>query len=311
MPAPEIEFFNDAWKKQRGYIEANAKHAKRGLVPDMKRGRTVMICGAGPSLAEDFDQTHQRVQPDEVWGCNSALSWLYKSGRRMTHGVAVAGEDGLVDDWKPFPRVTYYVASGVSPVIINLLRKKYHKVFFFHNLLGFLPRDQEIELYAKLYPAAICVQSGGFNVTNRAVAVASAMGYRKIVVVGADCCFRLSDDAMPVPGAEVSDEDADRMHWEWVERQQMYADGRSPVTAFGRTPVLEGWLAGRRVVSRPDMLLSAQSLVEMTRMLGNRLELVGDTLPNWLLRMPEEEWRESMPKVGDGGTVVNLGRKKA
>lgn len=307
---PTIEFQNDAWAKQKDYIKANAKSAKHTLVPGMLKGQTILICGAGPSLAVDFDETFQRVQPSQVWGCNSALMWLWNSQRPVTHGVAVAGEDGLLEDWKPFPPVDYLLSSGVSPVIVNLLNKKHRKVWYFHNLLGLFPKgDDEVAWYARLFKPALVVQRGGLNVTNRAIALAFGMDAEKVVVVGADCCLKLSDDPMPIPTPEMSDHDANELHWEWAARQTMYVDGRSPVEAYGRTILPEGVICGRRFVTRPDMTFSAQSLVDFQRQYGPKLELVGDTLPNWLLRFPDSQWKPFMPIQGDDGIVRNLGRQ--
>lgn len=276
----------------------------------MLSGLTVLICGAGPSLADEFDRTLGDCIPDEIWACNSALTWLHTTDREVTHAVAVAGEDGLVNDWKTFPNVVYYVGSGVSPLVIRMLAKRHRRMMFFHNLLGVFPTpEEEITWYGANYPSAIVVQSGGFNVTNRAVALAFRMSAAQVVVVGADCQVKLSADAMPVCGPEMGDSEADQAHWAWVKRQTMYVDGRDPFTAFGQTPLLEGTIAGRRFVSRPDMLLSAQSLVELKRRYGDRLELVGDTLPNWLLSLPEEDWKPYMPHTEPGGTMVNIGRK--
>jgi hypothetical protein len=305
-----IEFFNDAWKKQRGYVEANAKYAKRGCIPGDLRGQTVLVCGAGPSLASDFDAAYQLYQPTQVWGCNSALTYLHRLGKPVTHGVAVAGEDGLLDDWKPFPPVRYYVASGVSPLVIRLLAKKNRPMAFFHNLLGLCEKaTDEVNLYSRLYPPSIVIQRGGLNVTNRAVVLALEMGADHVAVTGADCCFKITDDPMPHPDPTVSDEECNRLHWDWAKRQTMYADGRDPVQAMGQSPILEGVLAGRRVVSRPDMLISAQDLVGLQRQYGSRLSLLGDTLPNHMLTMDEEEWRAFMPQMNGNAGVVNIGRQ--
>src|SRR6185503_8918349 len=105
---------------------------KRTLQGGEGNGLTVLICGAGPSLETSIDRCVEDFQPDAVWGCNSALTWLYRNEKPVSHGVAVAGEDGLLDDWKPFPPVQYYVTSRVNPMVPKALASKQRKVWYYH-----------------------------------------------------------------------------------------------------------------------------------------------------------------------------------
>lgn len=286
-------------------MRQNAKLCKVMLRQREAIGQTVVICGAGPSLAEHIDEVLDKVNPDQVWGCNSALTWLYETGRRVTHGIAVAGEDGLLDDWKSVPPVHYLLASCVWPVVTKKLLGRMRKVSFFHTYIGFEP-----DFYSRLYhfPNTFMVD-GGLNVTNRAVGVADAMGFTRIVVIGADCCLRPSADPMPVPPDTATDQEAQALNQEWCGRQTMYADGRDARTAFGHATLMEGTIAGRRFVSRADMLESAKWLVTSKRAMGKRLELVGDTLPNWLLKCDPALIEEFLPRA-EGNTMVNVGVRR-
>jgi hypothetical protein len=306
---PEIAFENAAWFHQRRYIERNARFQLPMVNGPEGQGQKVLICGSGPSLGQTFDDTYHDVKPDQVWGCNAALKWLDATGRAVTHGVAVAGEDGLVEDWKPFPNVEYLVSSGVSPIVVKLLRNRHRKVRFYHTLLGpKLGVADERAFYGRLFPTAMCVvPSGGFNVTNIAVQLAIGMQFSAIYVLGADCCLSLSPDPRPDPNdASVDNGTFQAQHTAWKAKQQMYVDGRDPVTAYGPNVILpEGIIGGRRFVSRPDMLLSAVHLVELARRYPARLRLIGDTLPNWLLQLPDEQWRPFMPSI-QGQVVRNF-----
>jgi len=285
---------NDAWQHQRRYIRANAVYAKHMVTRDYGTGQRLVICGAGPSLAQWIDPVLEKVRPHQVWGCNSALSWLYAHEKLVTHGIAVAPEDGLLEDWAGFPPVEYLVSSGVSPVVIRRLAARHRRMWFFHALLGLGTEAEELAFYRRLYPSqSLTVRGGGYNVANLAVALASGAGFRQIVLVGADCCFDLSNDPMPA--------EDDGALTDWKSRQGMYVDGRSLLAAYGdRVVPIEGIIAGRRVATRPDMLLSAAELVVLKRKLGRRLEIVGDTLPNWLLNLPESDWQHLLPTVKDG-----------
>ena len=165
----------------------------------------------------------------------------------------------------------------------QVLNGRHRKLWFFHMLLGEenLGIPDEVAWYRKLYPPSLCVPpSGGFNVVNIAVALAIGMEFRRIVVVGADC--QLKDG-------------------------QMYADGRTAKDAgLDDTVLLTAPLKeGGEIVSRPEMLLSAVHLYDLAKRFPDRIVLVGDTLPTYLMRTPEAEWRPLMPQIANR-QVVNL-----
>ena len=172
-------------------------------------------------------------------------------------------------------------------------------MLWFHTRVGF---PGETAFYKRNYPKALCIEAAGMNVTNYAAVLASPGGwdFAHIAVVGADCWMQPSEDHMPP-------DDAPEAAWAaWKGRQVMYPDGRDCVTAFGPSVVpVEGVLGGRRIVSRPDMLESARYLVALKRRMGSRLELIGDTLPNWLLKLPQEHLDAFLPKV-EGGVVTGF-----
>ena len=56
----------------------------------MQPSEYVVICGAGPSLRDTAAKWCQ--QADQVWGCNSAATWLYDNGHKVTHGFTVDGQ---------------------------------------------------------------------------------------------------------------------------------------------------------------------------------------------------------------------------
>ena len=298
---PTVAFVNDAWKNQKAYILHNARYAKRCIGQGWGAAKTVLICGAGPSLRETFAGTVLRERPDQIWACNSALPWLLAEKLPVTHGVGIAGEDGILQDFKPYPNVHYILSSGVCPTLVRILDRKHRRMWFFHNLINVFPTaEEEVAWYGKLYPQSLVVQGGGYNVTNRAAGLALGAGFSRVVVAGADCCVGMSTDPMPdtaTHGTPILD---------WAKQQTMYVDGRDPVTAYGpKVQLLEGIINGRRFVSRGDMLLSAEQFWRMKQHHPARLELVGDTLPNWLLRFPEATWREFIPRV-ENGVMTNL-----
>ena len=57
--------------------------------------------------------------------------------------------------------------------------------------------------------------------------------------------------------------------------------------------------------TRPDMVISAQHLLDLERMFPGRISLIGDTLPNAIRDKPPE-WFERMPTLREAGTVENF-----
>lgn len=117
------------------HVKQNAKYARRmiGAMPFTHKGKTLSICGAGPSLrgfVGDLRFTH------EVWACNSALPYLMDRGVRVTHGLGIDQGLGMLEDWKRVFPVTYYIASSVHPELVAHLRKNNAVIRWFHNFLG-------------------------------------------------------------------------------------------------------------------------------------------------------------------------------
>lgn len=291
------------------HIKANAKHASSMVRPDSREGMSVAICGAGPSLATQFPVG------DEVWACNSALPYLLGRNVHVTHGFAIdAGEDMLApNEFGSAPDVEYLLASSVHPDLTTLLLLHDRRVTFFHSYLGIEdppdwkrenPADEtqsyEQWLYAHLYGSTgdRTVRVGaGLNSVPRAVCLALAMGFSDIYVYGADCACA---PAGPRPF------DGTPQHDAWLKSLVMYADGRTVWDFAPDEKMAEAELDGRLWHTRVDMIISAQHLAEMAEQYAPRIHLMGDTLPNMILRHPEPEWRDRLPKLTGFGRIENL-----
>ena len=111
----------------------------------------------------------------------------------------------------------------------------------------------------------------------------------------------------------------DPKHLEWLrEHVVMHADGGSAL-ASEATPVTVGGVVdsgtegvkirpghGRRWETKPDMMISAVWLVRMRRKFGNKLRLMGDTLPNALYKKTDE-YLDQLPSLTDGnGNIIRI-----
>lgn len=277
------------------YIRANAKHARSMAEAGQGKGRSVSICGAGPSLAG------MTVAPtSEVWACNSALPYLRDRGDRVTHGFCIDQGEAMLgaEEWQRTFKVEYLLASSVHPSLVAHLRRAGRSLRFFHSYLG-IPdpegwtgrESQEMHLYRTLYPTSVQV-GYGLNSVPRAVCLALVMGYDAILVHGADCACAPAD---PMPPMDSTAYDA------WLAELVVYAKARP--WPFGRTIMAEGLVDGRTWVTRPDMVISALHLADLAERYP-QVRLMGDTLPAALLRDPEA--RAEMPRIAGPGLLEHF-----
>lgn len=220
---------------------------------DQYKGKTVCICGSGPSLARSARRI-RRGEFDHVWGCNDALMWLTANGYPCTHGVGIDQSPDLYEQaWKTPPNVPYLLATSVDPKLCQHLKRHGRTFSHFHSFIGF---DNEHHLYGLLYDFTV-IAGEGLNVVNRAIGVAEFMGYDMIYVAGADCSFG-PGDTFHVMGDKV----------EGI--------------------ILRGEVDGQKWSTKPDMLISAISLVETQKRMGPRIKLLGNVLPKALKHKDRE-----------------------
>ena len=289
------------------HIRSNARFATLMVGPDTHKGKTVNVCGAGPSLAgADFKSA------DETWGCNSALGYLYDRGLPVTHGFVIdAGAEMLgTREWGRALDVEYYVASCVNPKLVAHLLARGRELRWFHSFMGLSdPKGWDAKARGKSYEMALYtdprlygvgVQVGkGLNSVQRAICLALFMGFKKIRVYGADCAC--APDAPPMPKY------SSPVYAVWLDRLTAYADGTSALAGYGpETKMFEGMIDGRRWHTRADMVISARETLELMRERPGRIELMGDTFPNALKDKDAEFWR-NMPALTEVGVVSGFG----
>lgn len=320
------------------HIEDNARYVTTVVSPGaVKRGKKLVICGAGPSLQQYVTES-PRWFADDVWACNSALPYLMERDIRVTHAVGIDQGLPMIDDWKTPYDVEYMVASSIHPQLRDHLLASGRKLRWFHNYLGindpegweapawykqqltaggFSREDykwaKEVFLYDTLYPPTSMPQYG-LNVAARALCMAVQLGYSKIRLWGADCAGRLDADPMPAydpenPSQELMDwVVANRMpdantpeYGPWMERLVVYADGRNARQVYSeRGAIVQSpLLNGKHWFTRADMMITAEHIATIVRSdpLPGRIELMGDTLPGALLAQSPEFWKHPTHKA--------------
>lgn len=266
----KIQLQNADLEHAAEYIKMNARWPFPTIPPDVCKGKSVVICGAGPSLqTPDALETihHVYKQKGQIWGCNAALKWLKNNRKKVTHGVAVDQTEGMLKHWAAGYDVKYLLASTVNPKLVSMLvQKGARRIAFFHNFCGTLGGTVEADLYNSLYAPTILVGEG-LNVVNRVLRVADYMGFDRIFVAGADCSLSTKGDF------HVGSVKPDALGLE-----KLFGEGSDELNA----------VCGFKVRTTADMALSAIDLAKAKRRYGNRLILLGKTFPAAIVGRSDE-----------------------
>lgn len=311
----QIQLENPVANHFASFIVGNAQHCDYVPVLHSAVGQSLVICGAGPSLNDHLEVLGHA---DQVWGCNSAATWLHSQGRKITHGFTVDQTAHMVAEWYKAPPIDYLISSSCHPHLIEYLLSKGRRIEFFHNYVGLKRQPvawhEEAEeatadpnchhwwvgsdalmvcqscgmkgmayeywLYNVLYPPTV-IAGSGLNSVTRAVDLALYLGFDKITVLGADCALRLkSPPPRAAPGSSA--------FTEWLRDQTiMHANGDNALASGATAMTMSAEIDGRYWESKPDMIISAVWLVKMARALGDRFQILGDTLPAALMDKDE------------------------
>jgi hypothetical protein len=283
---------------------------------DAAHGQTVVICGAGPSLRDTADKWIPRG--DQVWGCNSALTWLHNNGYPVTHGFTVDQTAHMLLEWESAPDVEYLIATTVHPHLTDHLVNQGRRVRFFNNYVGIrekpvkwadqygVEKSMEFEDWMYVSNFAPTLRAGsGLNATTRAIDVAMFMGFKEIIILGADCAMR-AKRRCPAGVGHGSPE-----HLQWLRDDvEMHADGGNALASDATATTFEADIDGRYWLTKPDMAITANWLVQMKQKIETqtdvKVRIIGDTLPKAIMNKPEA-WRDRLPNLVDHeGNIIRF-----
>jgi hypothetical protein len=334
-PSQMIQLQNPVASQFGAFIVGNAQFCDQVAEENEAKGQHLIICGAGPSLAEHAAEWCPKG--DQVWGCNSAMIYLHKQGHKVTHGFTVDQTAHMLVEWYDAPDVDYLIASTAHPHLVEHLLDRQRRLTFFHNFVGIQQRPvayglcktcnallppmegenlpptdclhEDVEhgimnyedwLYQALYPPTIRAGSG-LNAVTRAIDVGLFMGFSRITVLGADCALKVTKPLDP------SVEPGSPRHLQWLrEDVVMHADGGHALTSGATAVTMGGVIDGRHWETKPDLIISAVWLELMRRKFAPRIELVGDTLPN-ALKGKSKKFLSRLPTLVDSkGNPVSI-----
>lgn len=303
-------------ERSKAFFRAQKQAGSRSHVveQDSAKGQHVVICGAGPSLTPHASEYCPSA--NQVWGCNSALTYLYDAGHRVTHGFTVDQTPTMLKEWYNTPPTEYLIATTCHPHLTELLIGRKRTVTFFHNYVGIRNREPvvcedgetlpyEDWLYSVFFPTTVRVGSG-LNSVNRAVDLALWMGFARITILGADCSIAFTCPPPKPPKKEMTE--AEYYHWingpthkAWLANEtQMHADGGSAIANDQSNLTMFGEVDGRPWLTKPDLIVSAVWL-EKQRQMHPEIEIIGDTLPNALRDKPDSYLRQLPTMVDAAG----------
>lgn len=229
---------------------------------DRYKGLTGVIVGSGPSLnnpevKEALQELSERSDV-VVLACKAAIKWMADHDMKPDYGVSIDPGAHIACEEKicRVPGVTHIMASVTAPEVFEYLKDEH--VELFHSVCG-LP--EEVELYSRLFSDESIMQ-GGFNVVNRALAIAQFMGFETIIMAGCDSG--------------------------WREDQSIYADGRSFMADQKKVFMNDmGMVDGTPWHSTPDMVASAVALATIAKKYDDQdksdnFVFLGDVLPKSL-----------------------------
>lgn len=313
-PAKTIQLHSPMSDNMGPFIVGNAEHAHRVVKQGDAEGKVLVICGAGPSLRDHAAEYCPKG--DEVWGVNSALPWLYENGHKVTHGITVDQTPMVLKEWVTAPPVEYLLASSVHPHLVEYLMGSMRDITFFHSFVNVKrpPVAWEDEhgktqvasyedwLYMLLYEGT-CRAGSGLNSATRAVDVAVYRGFAKIYLLGADSAMRVSE---PMPESVKEGPERERQAW-LAAHTEFHADGGSAVTNGQTSLTMTGVVGGRSWTTKPDLLISAVQIARWLRPGGlPQLEVVGDVLPNYLAKEPDDIIARLPGFLDSDGKVIQL-----
>lgn len=301
--AGEVTLFNPVAQHFESFIFGNATMCEKVVELGTSVGKTLAICGAGPSLRENLGVLDEC---DEVWGVNSAAMWLHEHGHKVTHAFTIDQTPTQLKEWVSAPAdLKYMLASTCHVHLTEYLAELGRDVTFFHSFVGVKKppvqwedesgkvrtEPYEIWLYMTLYDGT--VQAGnGLNGVPRAVDVAMYQGFERIILLGADCAMRTDGKRLP---PEIEAGSAEQYAW-LAENTVFHVDGGSAVVN-GQSPMtFVGEIDGRLWTTKPDLAITAVQIAKWIQ--DGTVECIGDTFPN-AIKDKDDAFFDRLPKLNN------------
>jgi hypothetical protein len=160
-----------------------------------QHNEVAILCGSAPSLIENVGLISAYQKFGKVFALNNAAKVLHDSGIKADFQVLLDPRPENVEFLKEPYADKYLIASQVDPSILEFLKGR--EVYQWH------PAIENIET---LFPTRnMTLIGGGITVGLCAMALAYAMGFRRILLFGYDSSYR-GDVSHAIPQARTEKE---------------------------------------------------------------------------------------------------------
>ena len=157
----------------------NSKKIKKWVKQEEPHGRTLLICGSGPSIKDDLKLIGD-LQDDgcDVWALNNCANFLAKSGIIADYQVIMDAQPRTIE--LVGMAADYLFSSQVNPELFMIKPK----ATLWHSTYGNVMVDEQDGFPE--HEEDYCLIGSAISIGNTVLGLAYAMGYRNIHLFGYD-----------------------------------------------------------------------------------------------------------------------------
>jgi len=151
---------------------------------------TLLICGGGPSLADELKTIRKLSKKAKVLSCNKTHDYLLKRKIKSDYTCLLDPKEWVKDYVaNPVRRTRYLVAGQCHPMVFDKLKN--YNVILWHGGVDYYGEEFPTKILQKEFPErAWQTIAGGTTVGLRSVLVGYLLGYRDFRLFGFDSSLR-------------------------------------------------------------------------------------------------------------------------
>ena len=171
------------------------RHVMTRRLPDLSQFErsekgTLLICGGGPSLADDLKTIRKMHKKAKILACNKTHDWLMGKRIKPDYACLLDPKEWVADYIKkPHRKGRYLVAGQCHPKVFDNLSKQ--SVILWHAGVDYYGEEWPTKILSKEYPRRFWkTVAGGTTVGLRSILVGYLLGFRDFRLFGFDSSLR-------------------------------------------------------------------------------------------------------------------------